>query len=309
MPYNPRVTGLSRTVDSQVAPGSEDRLDPTCLQYALTEEERETFEREGYLIVEDALPAETVDSLIGTVDRCYRDNLLTDVVESTIKGYVAAPNFLAAAPAFFDLVDYERILPKVWGILGWNIFLYHSHLIITQQAPGVFDANGETFHWHQDSDRLNFDVETDPRPRLSLKVGYFLTDLTEAGRGNFWVIPGSHMRNTIELPPDGLGQPEGAIPVLVKPGTAVLFDRRMWHCGTTNYSPIVRKVLFYGYGYRWIRPRDQMTIPPEIYEAASPIRKQLLGHTTSEYGRSSPSDKDVPLRVWLGEHQPETAAR
>ena len=292
-----------------MSPRMEDRLDPTCLQYALTDEERETFEREGYLIVEDALPPEKVDFLVETVDRCYRQGLLTDIVESDMSGYVAAPNFLAADPAFFDLVDYERTLPKVWGILGWNIFLYHSHLIITEQAPGTFDPNGKTFGWHQDSGRLNFDVETDPRPRLSLKVGYFLTDLTEAGRGNFWVIPGSHLRNKVEMPPDGVGQPEGAIPVLVKPGTAVIFDRRMWHCGTTNYSPIVRKVMFYGYGYRWIRTRDEMTIPPEIYKAASPIRKQLLGHTTSEYGRSSPSNEDVPLRGWLSEHQPEVAAR
>lgn len=52
-----------------------------------------------------------------------------------------------------------------------------------------------------------------------------MTDLTEPGRGNFWIIPGSHLRNKVEMPPDGIGQPEGAIPVLVKPGTAVIFDR------------------------------------------------------------------------------------
>ena len=284
-------------------------METSCLQYALTDKERETFNRNGYLIVEDALPPDKVDFLTEVTDRCYRENLLTDIVASNMKGYVAAPNFIGADPAFLDLVDYERMLPKVWGILGWNIFLYHSHLIITEQTEGKFDPAGKTFGWHQDSDRLNFDMETDPRPRLSLKVGYFLTDLTEPGRGNFWIIPGSHLRNKVEMPPDGIGQPEGAIPVLVKPGTAVIFDRRMWHCGTTNYSPIVRKVLFYGYGYRWIRTRDQMTIPADGYEAADPIRKQILGNTTSEFGRSTPSDEDVPLRVWLEKHQPEIAAR
>ena len=28
--------------------------------------------------------------------------------------------------------------------------------------------------------------------RLSLKAGYFLTDVTRRDMGNFWVIPGSH---------------------------------------------------------------------------------------------------------------------
>ena len=30
-------------------------MDPSCLKYALTDEESEHFEREGYLVVEDAL--------------------------------------------------------------------------------------------------------------------------------------------------------------------------------------------------------------------------------------------------------------
>ena len=311
MSYNRRVFGsIARYRRSPFLGMGGHELDASCLQYALTDKEREAFNRDGYLIVEDALPPDKVDFLIEVTDRCHRDNLLTDIVVSAaMKGYVNAPNFIGADPAFFDLVDYERILPKVWGILGWNIYLYHSHLIVTEQTEGTFNPNGDTFGWHQDSGRLNFDMETDPRPRISLKVGYFLTDLTEPGRGNFWIIPGSHLRNKVEMPPDGIGQPQGAIPVLVKPGTAVLFDRRMWHCGTTNYSPIVRKVLFYGYGYRWIRTRDRMTIPPDLYEAADPIRKQILGNTTSDIGRSSPGDEDVPLRGWLEKYQPEIAAR
>jgi hypothetical protein len=43
----------------------------------------------------------------------------------------------------------------------------------------------DRLEWHQDSGRLNVDFESNPRPRISLKVGYFLTDTTEVGRGNF----------------------------------------------------------------------------------------------------------------------------
>ena len=52
--------------------------------------------------------------------------------------------------------------------------------------------------------------------------------------GNFWVVPGSHLSDTLERPAGGTGQPDGAVPVLARPGTAVLFDRRLWHTASPN---------------------------------------------------------------------------
>ena len=149
-------------------------------------------------------------------------------------------------------------------------------------------------------------MESHPRPRLSLKVAYFLSDTSEAGRGNFWVIPGSHLQDTLSLPPGGVGQPEGAVPVLAKPGTAVFFDRRLWHTASPNWSDVTRKVLFYGYGYRWIRTKDDMTVQ-SLWENSDPIRRQMLGWGVNANGHFSPSDEDVPLRVWLREHSPDEA--
>jgi len=214
------------------------------------------------------------------------------------------PNFIPDSPLFQDLVDDERILPMVWGILGWNIYLYHAHVIVT--PPSGEPRDEKTFGWHQDSGRVNQEIESHPRPRLSLKVGYFLSDASEEGRGNFWVVPGSHLSDTLQRPEGGLGQPAGAIPVLAKPGAAVFFDRRLWHAGTPNWSQVTRKVLFYGYGYRWIRTKDDMTVR-DLWPTCSPIRRQLLGGAVNANGHYSPSDEDVPLRVWLREHSPEEA--
>src|SRR5262249_17826258 len=145
------------------------------------------------------------------------------------------PNFIPEDDLFLDLVDYAWVLPKVWGILGWNIYLYHCHLIVTpplgdrplSRAPQPEEV--KTFGWHQDRGRVTVEIEGPPAPRLSLKVAYFLSDASEPGRGNFWVIPKSHLEDTLERPADGIGQPAGAVPVLAKPGTAVFFDRRLWH--------------------------------------------------------------------------------
>jgi ectoine hydroxylase-related dioxygenase (phytanoyl-CoA dioxygenase family) len=276
-------------------------MEPAILQHRLTADERRTFDETGLLVVENALTPERVAALETAVDRIYAEHLA--------KGHAAnAPllysNFIPDDPVFADLVDHEKILPKVWGLLGWNIYLYHAHLVVT--PPAGPPAEDTTLGWHQDSGRVNVEIESRPRPRLSLKVGYFLSDTSVAGRGNFWLIPSSHRRDDLERPAGGIGQPDGAVPILAKPGTAVFFDRRLWHAASPNASAITRKVLFYGYGYRWIRTKDDMTVA-SLWETSDPIRRQLLGWGTNANGYYNPTDADVPLRVWLREHCPNDA--
>lgn len=273
----------------------------SSLQYRLTPEEREHFNTQGYLVLEESLTAEQVADLTAATDTIFERKRSEGHPANANLFY---PNFIPEDPLFQNLVDYERILPKVWGLLGWNIYLYHAHAIIT--PPNGEAPNNRTFGWHQDSGRVNQEIECHPRPRLSLKAAYFLSDLSEPGRGNFWIIPGSHLQDALALPPEGEGQPEGAIPVCVKPGTVVLFDRRLWHTASPNWSQITRKVLFYGYGYRWIRTKDNMTVQ-HLWETSSPIRRQMLGDGLNCNGFFSPTDADVPLRVWLREHSPEEA--
>lgn len=272
-------------------------MDVAAIQHRLSADERRTFEEQGFLYIEDALPEERVKLLTEVTDGIHERELANGQSPNTA---MFVPNFLPEDPLFLDLVDYESIVPKMWGILGWNLSLYHAHLIVT--PPSGKPRSTATFGWHQDSGRVNFDMSA-PRPRLSAKVGYFLSDVSEEGRGNFWVIPGSHVNEQVVVP-DGGGQPEGAIPVLAKPGTAVIFDRRLWHAASPNWSDITRKVLFYGYGHRWIRPKDEMTLS-DFWEGSDPIRRQLLGWGTSANGFYTPTDEDVPLRAWLAEHSPD----
>ena len=277
-------------------------MNTTCLQYRLTDDERRTFNETGLLVVDNALDAAQVAALTEASDRIY-DRHVASGHDSTKALFY--PNFIPDDPLFLDLVDYERILPKVWGLLGWNIYLYHAHLIVTPPTGRAQDD--KTFGWHQDSGRMNIEMESHPRPRMSLKVAYFLSDTSVPGRGNFWVVPNSHLSDTQALPPDGQGQPTGAIPVLAKPGTAVFFDRRLWHAASPNWSDVTRKVLFYGYGYRWIRTKDDMTVR-DLWPTSAPIRRQMLGDGVNANGYYTPTDADVPLRVWLREHSPAEAA-
>ncbi len=273
-------------------------MDPACLAHSLTEAEHREFEENGYLVLDEVLPTSMVDGLVEATDRINaqirQERGVGPNERMTIRDVVWRHDLL------LDLVDYPTIFPKVWGILGWNIQIYHTVIAYTPPPP-----SGETEvqyqGWHQDSDQLNRDLEFSPRPRISIKVAFFLSDCTQPGRANFWAIPGTHLMDEYDIPKDGT-LPQGAQPILCPAGGAIIFDRRLWHTVTSNISNITRKVLFYGYSYRWLRPRDDQTVE-HLFEHCDPIRRQILGDApTGGFGYTSPTDEDVPLRGWLQEH-------
>jgi ectoine hydroxylase-related dioxygenase (phytanoyl-CoA dioxygenase family) len=279
-------------------------MDAECLDYRVTREERSKFERDGYFIVEDAIPPERVTALSRVVDRLYEAYLAENDLGRHDR--MNLTDFVGADDEFLALLDWPVTFPKVWGILGWNIQLYHSHLIVTPPDPPDKRAESGRLGWHQDSGRLNIELDATPRPRVSLKVGYFLTDTTAPDRGNFHVVPGSHLRNRLDFPEDGVSDPPGTTPVQAPAGAAVFFDRRTWHAAGRNHSDVTRKVLFYGYSYRWLRPRDNMTVDHYL-DRCDPIQRQLLGESTGGMGYTSPTDADVPLKGWIREHAGDTA--
>jgi ectoine hydroxylase len=253
----------------------------------------------GYLIVEDALNPASVARLVDIVDRIDQRERTPELGDRLL----SVTNILHEDPALLDLVDLPRVFPKIWEILGWNIWSYHTHLDVT--PPANPDTTAWQVAWHQDSMRVNDEIEIHPRPRLSLKVGYYLSDVSVPGRGNTLIVPGSHLDDELDCPSDGLSNPVGAEPLCVKPGSAVLIDRRIWHSRSRNESSLTRKVLWYGYSYRWLKPKDDMTVR-HLLDGADPVRAQLLG-SGSANGCYDPSDDDVPLRGWLAENHPADA--
>jgi ectoine hydroxylase len=230
---------------------------------------REDFERDGFVIVPGALRTKQLRRLEAAVDRVWE-------TEAGSAGPFHRLAFAGLDEAFLELVDHPCCLPLVSDILGSNIYVYHCHLDIHPPEPGAEPR----WRWHQDGGRQNVELES-PRPRLSVKVAYFLTDVPTAEHGALWVFPGSHCRDTLNRD----REPAGATPVLVEAGSAVIFDRRLWHARGDNVSDRTRKVLFYGYTHRWIRPRDELDLDPDRLAGLTPLRRQLLGFAddTSDY--------------------------
>ena len=152
-------------------------------------------------------------------------------------------------------------------------------------------------------------------PRVSLKVGFILTDTTE--RTGFQCIPGTHLgtgvkQGHIDMAHDGVepwdlsqGDPPTAVSIPMRAGDAVVFDRRVVH--SQPHNPLVgeglRKAIFLGCSYRWLRPRDEMSGLEKYLDRAGPIRRQLLGAgPTGARGYTSPLPEDVPLKTWMAHH-------
>ena len=275
-------------------------MDPSCLEHCLTKDEQTFFNEQGYLVIENAVDPEAVARLLEVIDRIDQRERTPELSDKLL----SVTNILHEDLALLDLVDLPTVFPKVWGVLGWNIYSYHSHLDVT--PPANPDTTTWTVAWHQDSMRVNDEIEIHPRPRLSLKVGFYLSDVSEPGRGNTLIVPGSHLDDELDCPEDGLSNPAGAEPLCVKPGSAVLIDRRIWHSRSRNDSDLTRKVVWLGYSYRWLKPKDEMTVS-HLLKTVDPVRAQLLG-AGSANGVYDPVDSDVPLRSWLAEHHPEADA-
>ena len=268
------------------------------LRYCATQEQLDTFNDDGYLVVEDALPPQMVEQLTQVVDRIETEERKQQNLSSN--QLLVKFRTVIEDDIFLELLDWPQTFPLVWDILGWNIQLYISHLIVYPAEPEKDQVL--TGGWHQDGGRPVQEMER-PQPRLSLKISYWLSNVDSPDNGAMQIIPGSHKRDALPLSSDS--DSEKILDLCVKAGTAVLFDRRMWHRRGLNTSNTSRKVLFFGYSYRWLRGLDFNLMPEEILKKCDPIRRQLLGDGVDIKGWWQPTEADVPLRTWIKEHRGE----
>lgn len=278
---------------------------PSMKAFVLSPAERQDFfERKGYLVIPDALDPELVQRVRAAVDRLAKDGPRPGQITINIA------DILGRDDAFLELIDCPRVFPKIWGILGWNIWVQHSHLVVNPPVPtpsGMRDP-GEPFKygWHRDGGAINRDVKlTAP---LLVKVGFYLSDVALDG-GPTLMLEGADPDAAI---PAATALPANARALAVKAGTAVLFGNRSIHSlRSPNTSSETRRAVFIQYGYRWIHSLDRSTVE-HLADRVDPIRKQLLGltttYTTAAYkgsegrsGRFVPGEEDVPLFGFLKE--------
>ena len=129
--------------------------------------------------------------------------------------------------------------------------------------------------FHQDSGRVNIELEFSPRPLLSLKVGFWLSDVSEEGRGNFYIVPGSHLWEKERQPFE-----DEVIQAEMPAGSLLIYLGGIWHGGGQNQSNTPRMGLALQYSAGWLRQEENQYLsnPPEVARTFSEPLQRLLGY-------------------------------
>ncbi|GAA4899724.1 phytanoyl-CoA dioxygenase family protein [Streptomyces coeruleoprunus] len=245
---------------------------------------------DGYEIIPDALSAEQVERLTEAAHRAH------DRFRDRARDYYTPRRRVLFAvqelePAFVEPMALPTTLPTVCEALGWNIFVYHSHLDRNETVPPEVDF---PFNWHRDLQGVTYTLPQ-PLPLLSVKISYPLTDIGGVEDGGPLVLPGSHR---VDVPRPTGPRPPGSVPILAPAGSAIVIDSRVWHTVGANRSGNTRMTLFYAYAYRWMRPVEAFDLSEERLARVTPVQRQLLGAGATYEGFHLPeSDDEVPLRA------------
>lgn len=212
----------------------------------MTEEERQFFEENGYVIVEEAFAAQEVQALLQEAVAICRGEAgdvqgLPDVQAGDSDDEVMARTLCIHHPhkiseRILGYLGHPAIVDVLTAVIGPNVKCMQSMLFIKSAGkPGQA--------WHQDEDFI-------PTRDRSLTGAWIALDDATVENGCLWVIPGSHKQGILwELAeqddPDfdcsnvAVGFPytdEDAVPVELKAGSAVLFNGYLLHRSLPNVA-------------------------------------------------------------------------
>lgn len=266
----------------------------------LTPEQREFFDSNGYLVIEDALPPDILSELSNAADQLYARAETEDTLDPN--GKLNLRNCVTHHDAFLQLLDWPTTAPLAWQILNWNIHMITTHLIVLPSGDEPPEEEKRRGGYHRDGGTSPRDM-AEPHPRIMLKIAYALSDQTHSASGATQLVPGSNrLQGRPPTDPD-TGHPRGAIQMNVKAGSAFVFEQRTYHSVGKNWAGFPRKTVFVGYGYRWVKPMDYISMPDNLIAKANPIQRQLLGDASTALSFYIPQDQDVPLKALAQDSQ------
>lgn len=222
----------------------------------LTQQQREHYFREGYLLLEKAIPDEWIQKLRRATDELVergRKVTVSDKIYDLEPGHRPdAPrlrrvsNPVEQHPAFWDYVSKSPLGDIVADLVGPNVKFHHSKLNF-KWANG-----GEEVKWHYD---ISFWPHTNYSP---LTVGTYLYDCG-MDNGPLAVLPRSHEIEPMpsQYGPDGKWtgclnaddvakvDPKKVVYLTGPAGSLTLHNCRMWHASPKNLSDTGRPLLLY----------------------------------------------------------------
>jgi ectoine hydroxylase len=216
----------------------------------LSKEQREQFERDGYLFFPALFSPAEMAPLLEEVPRLYERREAYNVRE---KGKEAVRTNFAAhlySKPFAKLARHPRMVEPVEDLFGEKLYMHQFKI------NGKMAFEGDVWQWHQDYGTwLNDDQMPTER---AMNVAIFLDDVNEFN-GPLMFIPGSHRRGVVEARHDlsttsyplwtvdneliaalverAGGKGGGIVSPKGPAGSMILFHSCLVHASTSNLSP------------------------------------------------------------------------
>ncbi|MGI5500337.1 ectoine hydroxylase [Lentzea sp. CA-135723] len=231
----------------------------------LTEEELDAFDRDGFLVLPNALDQNEVTTLLTELRRLTRsgDDVGTDrmIEEPDGRSVKSIYQVQAVSEILRGLTEHSTFVDRARQILGSDVYLHQTRANV---KPGF---TGTDFFWHSDFETWHSE---DGLPTMrALSVSVSLTDNYDFN-GPLMVMPGSHktfvtgMGETRpinwkrSLRDQDVGVPDHAILTELadrhgirqftgKAGDAVMFDCNIMHGSNANITPFARSNIFIVY--------------------------------------------------------------
>lgn len=219
----------------------------------LTQEQKDFYDTNGYLLVEDAVTPLQLARLLDITDRLIDASRAvtesSDVYDLDDGHGPAAPRLTRIKiphqrdPYFWDVLRHSAMTEVLTDLLGPDTNLLTSKL--NTKAPG----GGRAVEWHQD---WAFYPHTNDH---LLAFGLMLEDVTPDS-GPLMVIPGSHRGPVLSHhmngvfagaidPDDPLFERHRAVTLTGRAGSMTVHHVRTLHGSAPNLSERARKILFY----------------------------------------------------------------
>jgi hypothetical protein len=247
------------------------------------------FDLRGYLVLEEAVGPEQLQRINAAIDAIpplgngeWWGNVQGHSYHNEIDGR-NLQNIVEGGEPFEELIDQPAWMDHVRTYVGRKEGLFIDECFVTLRGPSEFINIHSGGHLRRT--RTQYAYLDGQWHCGQINILLALTDNLEPGDGPTVVIPGSHKSNLVHPtfekgyenmladPPERV---EGAVPVFMKAGDALLFVDALCHGGSSRTKPGVRRTLVYRYGPYWGSTRFGYHYSPELIARLTPERAKIL---------------------------------
>ena len=249
---------------------------------------------DGWCMVEAVIPDNRVDAIRESVEA----TTYAKGGQTGIKGVATRKGLLAFNQSFAPYLADKRILGIAEALFGPHVRISFTtaHINLPGNARGGWHAD-----WPFNQNNAGHIPAPYPDAVMHLTTLWMLSPFTPETGGTL-IVPGSHRSSNNPSGDNGVA-PTKPYPTEMqatgRAGSVLMFDSRMWHATTTNYSDKPRVALAIRYAPWWLnldvlRPgsverarmvdetgrkeNEVQPVPTHLYEALPAAVKPLFRH-------------------------------